>query len=321
MPNPKDDFYDYDHLRFLNRGIGNRGLSYNSNTSTPPVKQSSAGTHAAHKFTSYYFDYSGNFTGLWGKYIGTWGKGSTKSYRQIDTAGYLTILNKFPRGAATPSDFAINIPGAEGKHLPSAGLIFSPGPNDQKIAEELFDNSKAYNITSLPKQSTFINGLYTDAKNSKTEKNAYIVLDHKTLTLSFVRPLGDEIISTSSTEVSVKLERLGSTPTRVLPATRTDYLYKQIIGMVHTHYFLTEGTVEQTTAVGYKSSSKPVAVTKMGYGVSAQDISDAKNNSFVNYAIDDRSIHRVNQNGAVKNNQSLSLDVLIDCLKVYSEMY
>lgn len=307
MPKFKGEYYDYDHLRFTSgRGLTNSLAIPNS----VPTQQRAK--HMAHNYTSDYFDYSGNYTGLWGKYIDSHGNGSITSFRQIDTAVYKSILAKYPSaGVAIPSNFAISIPGA--KQNRASGLIKSYVAPDPRLTEELYDNSKEYKISN---SSGFVKTLYLDAVKKGVEKSAYIVLDHKGLKLEILEALGSEIVSATGSEISTKLiiQKKNNQDTRVrtLPVTRTDYDTKQVIGTIHTHYHKTtsEAMPDGTTKV-----------TKMGYGPSDADKQDAVKHFYVNYIIDDKFIHRTDYFGRVKKNLPRDFDIVTDCLQIFSGMY
>lgn len=307
MPKFKGEYYDYDHLRFTS----GRGLT--NSLGTPRSAGATQRTrHKAHQFTSDYFEFSNNYTGRWGKYIDSYGDGPDICYRQIDKDDYTTILKKYPsRGVATPSNFAINIPGA--KRNNATGLVMPYVPPDPRLIEELFDSSKEYKMTN---PSVFVKNLYLDAVKKGVEKSAYLVLDHKGMKLEILEATGSEIVSASGSEISTKLiiQKKNNQDTRVrtLPLNRTDYDTKQVIGTLHTHY-------HKTTS--QKMPDGSTLVTKMGYGPSDADKADAVKNFYVNYIIDDKYIHRTDYFGRVKTNLPRGIDILTDCLQIFSGMY
>lgn len=304
-------FKSENHNSDVLRGVSGRGLT-NSLASPQNSVATQQPRHPAHKFTSDYFEFSNNYTGRWGKYIDSYGNGPAVSFRQIDRDDYMAILKKYPgRGVATPSNFAINIPGV--KRNSASGLVMPNVPPDPQLIEELFDNSKEYKMTN---PSVFVKNMYLDAVKKGVEKSAYIVLDHKGLKLEILEATGSEIVTASGSEVSTKLiiQKKNNLDTRVrtLPLNRTDYDTKQVIGTIHTHYHKT------TSEVMPDGTTK---VTKMGYGPSDADKQDAVKHFYVNYIIDDKFIHRTDYFGRVKKNLPRDFDILTDCLQIFSGMY
>ena len=295
-------------MRFTSgRGLTNSLATPKSTVATQRPK------HQAHKFTSDYFEFSNNYTGRWGKYIDSYGDGPDSCFRQIDKDDYATILRKYPsRGVATPSNFAINIPGA--KLNSASGLVMPFIPPDPRLIEELFDSSKPYKVV---KQQNFANGLYIDAVKTGNEKSAYIVMDHGGRKLEFIKATGADIISASGSEISTRLgvQKINNEDLRVrtLHPNSSNYdALKQVIGTIHTHYR------QSTSEIMPDGRTK---ITKMGYGPSKADQDDAVKNFFVNYIIDDKFIHRTDYFGRVKKNLPRNYDILTDCLQIFSGMY
>jgi hypothetical protein len=175
----------------------------------------------------------------------------------------------------------------------------------EAMVKKLIGTAATVTIAPLPDQRQALTALYADAKARNVEQVLFLLLDLRAARLSMVRAQG---VTATSREANIPLGRVPGTSIRTLPPPAGSTSL-QVIGNVHTHYL---------SAPSVRAVPGGTVRTTMGYGVSAVDVTSAKTDGIVVYALDDRYLHRANPDGTRDDKLGRDFDVLLDALEVFS---
>jgi hypothetical protein len=150
----------------------------------------------------------------------------------------------------------------------------------------------------------FIANLVQDAKRTRKETGAYVVLQFSGPNLAYVTA-----VSTASSEEDFKFDigiPRGSPNTRTLPRDASQL----VIATVHTHY----------ANVRAMHEANPDHTYSIVPEVSRKDRASARENFIIVYAVDAGYVHRADPNGLVFNKMSRQLDILVDAVDAYGRI-
>lgn len=229
--------------------------------------------------------------------------------------------NRKPK-TTTMSDWAIDLPGTpvHRKLFPKATGSHAHVEYDFiQIERKIRQMSLILQVDSMANQTTQLNALFSDAKQTEKEQGFYIVVEVKKAKarLYFQRaipvtstrqhfefPLGSQNLSDGK---KIRYVFEGGKPVRE----------KQVIGTLHTHYIKTTPSVSQTRQ-GTTSRHGGEMVERIVPGVSQEDIDSATDNQIVVYAMEADQIHKVTPRGTVINGMKKTFNVLVNALESFA---
>jgi hypothetical protein len=243
------------------------------------------------------------------KFLGTWTVPQAgPSVHLIDEAAYASTV-------ATLTYPPLRQPGARwpGGGPPSRATYGDLDPADMQerlalyeaMVRKLIAAAATVTIAPRPDQRQALTALYADAKAQNLEQVLFLLLDLRAARMSMVRARG---VTATSREANIPLGRVPGTNIRTLPPPAGSASL-QVIGNVHTHYL---------SAPSVRTVPGGTVRTTMGYGVSAIDVTSARTDGIVVYALDDRYLHRANPDGTKDDKLGRDFDVLLDALEVFS---
>jgi hypothetical protein len=238
--------------------------------------------------------------------------------RLINRGDMADIYTANRLSAADPSDFAYSPWGStpEDRLFPeNAGK--QPPFNRTKIEAQARKQSLRVDVWNDEKQTKFLRKLYNRAKDKDVEQGAYIIFNvlpregRAALYLLRANP-----VSSSSTHFQTNFAGTGPAGNRV--RYHPNDQNKQIIGLVHTHYLKKNQVIQASTTVGttWKAGEER---KRMVHAVSADDITSARDNEFIVYALEGDQIHTALPDGrAINAVRWPSYNLLMDALETFS---
>jgi hypothetical protein len=189
---------------------------------------------------------------------------------------------------------------------------------DDLMIGQLIQAGKRLTIQGETDQWVIINRLFANARTDAREAAqrqrearefvAYFVLDVIDATLKLVEATN---VTMRNGHAVIPLGQVRGTDRRILPGGDA---VERVIGDIHTHYLFAPFIDHNRSSTGTTIRASQASLHS---GVSDIDVSSARDNRLVVYAVDSKYLHRANPNGT-KNDQLLrSGDVLREALRVF----
>ena len=174
----------------------------------------------------------------------------------------------------------------------------------EATVRKLIRSGKILTILRLADQKRELAKLFAAARADNKEHVLFLVLDVLKGHLSMVPAPG---VTASARHANIPIGTVRGTRIKTLPGA-LGAAHLQVIGDVHTHYLSSPSTTRHGSVT---------VTTRMGYGVSADDVTSARTERIVVYALDALYLHRANPDGTKNDKLARDINVLLDALEVF----